>query len=149
MPTIHYCREKWILRLSFNIAERTTALSHLGKQVIAISIIHRSIQWPGPQTILTSRLTEINGVARKQSDPPLPPSTLHLFLLSAPPIICLPLHSDIISAPPPPPPPTTAAAAAAFPQLFSFAKICFHLSGLLPPFVSQNHEGVLGHEAEW
>lgn len=91
------------LRLSFNIAESTTALSHLSKQVIAISIIHRNIQWLRPQTILTSRLTEINGAARKQSDPPalppIPPSRLHLFLFSAPPIIRLPLHSDIISTP--------------------------------------------------
>lgn len=89
------------LRRSFNIAESTTALSHLGKQVIAISIIHRNIQWLRPQTILTSRLTEINGAARKQADPPaplpIPPSRLHLFLFSTPPIICLPLHTDIIS----------------------------------------------------
>lgn len=97
------------LRRSFNIAESTTALSHLGKQVIAISIIHRNIQWLRPQTILTSRLTEINGAARKQADPPAPPpiplSRLHLFLFSTPPIICLPLHADIISPPSPPDPP--------------------------------------------
>lgn len=96
------------LRRSFNIAESTSALSHLGEQVIAISIIHRYIQWLRPQTILTSRLTEINGAARKQADPaaPLPvsPSRLHLFLFSAPPSICLPLHADINSNPPTNPP---------------------------------------------
>lgn len=127
------------LRLSFNIAESTTALSHLGKQVIAISIIHRNIQWLRPQTILTSRLTEINGAPRKQSDPPAPP--LHLFL--PPDFICFssPLLqssvflSTLISSPPP-----------TLPLLFSFAKICFHLSVVLPSFVSQEHEKILWHE---
>lgn len=133
------------LRRSFNIAESTTALSHLGKQVIAISIIHRNIQWLRPQTILTSRLTEINGAARKQADPPAPPtiplSRLHLFLFSTPPIICLPLHADIIS---PPSPPTLHRP----PMLFLFAKICFHLFVLLPSFVSQEHEEILWREPE-
>lgn len=82
---------------SFNIVESTTALSHLGKQVIAISIIYCNIQWSGPQTILTSRLTKINGAAHKQAYPPPPPpiplSRLHLFLFSTPPIICFLLHS--------------------------------------------------------
>ncbi len=67
----------------FNIAENTTALSHLGKQVIAISIIYSDIQWSRPQTILTNRLTEINAAAHKQADPPPPPpiplSRLYLF----------------------------------------------------------------------
>lgn len=71
-----------------NIAKNTTALSHLGKQVIAISIIYSDIQWSGPQTILTSRLTEINAAAHKQAHPPPPPpipfSRLHQsFLLSS------------------------------------------------------------------
>lgn len=70
----------------FNIAENTTALSHLGKQVIAISIIYSNIQWSRPQTILTSRLTEINGAAHKQAYPPpplpIPLSRLHLFCFS-------------------------------------------------------------------
>lgn len=57
----------------FNIAQNTTALSHLGKQVIAISIIYSDIQWSRPQTILTSRLTEINVAAHIQAFPP--PST--------------------------------------------------------------------------
>lgn len=112
------------LRLSFNIAESSTALSHRGKQVIAISIIHRNIQWPRPQTILTSRLTETNGAPRKQSDaaapPPSPPSRLHLFLLSAPPIIRLPLH----------------------PRLFP---CCFHLPRFVFIFLfSQEHDQFFG-----
>lgn len=82
----------------FNIAENTTALSHLGKQVIAISIIYSDIQWSRPQTILTNRLTEINVAAHKRADPPPPPpiplSRFYLFLLfSLLPIICSLLHS--------------------------------------------------------
>lgn len=56
----------------FNIAQNTTALSHLGKQVIAISIIYSDIQWSRPQTILTRRLTEINVAAHIQASPPPP-----------------------------------------------------------------------------
>lgn len=71
----------------FNIAENTTALSHLGKQVIAISIIYSNIQWSRPQMILTSRLTEINGAAHKQAYPPpplpIPLSRLHLCRFSS------------------------------------------------------------------
>lgn len=82
----------------FNIAENTTALSHLGKQVIAISIIYSNIQWLRTQTILTSRLTKINASARKQVHlpPPLPIHLprLHLFLFSYHfPIICFLLQS--------------------------------------------------------
>lgn len=58
----------------FNIAQNTTALSHLGKQVIAISIIYSDIQWSRPQTILTRRLTEINVAAHIQAPPPPPPT---------------------------------------------------------------------------
>lgn len=68
----------------FNIAKNTTGLSHLGKQVIAISIIYSDIKWSRPQTILTKRLTEINVAAHKQAYPPPPPPIplyrLHLFL---------------------------------------------------------------------
>lgn len=79
----------------FNIAQNTVALSHLSKQVIAISIIYSDIQWSGPQTILTSWLTEINAAAHKQADPPTPPlSRLYLFLFSSVrPVICFLLHS--------------------------------------------------------
>lgn len=81
----------------FNIAQNTTALSHLGKQVIAISIIYSDIQWSRPQTILTRRLTEINVAAHIQASPPPQPillSRLNLFLFfSLLPIICFLLCS--------------------------------------------------------
>lgn len=104
MPTIHYCRKKWTCGL-FNIAESTSALSHLGKQVIAISIIHRNIQWPRPQTILTSRLTEINGAPIQQ--------LLHRFL--PPDFICfssLLLQSSVFLS---------------TPISSSYSPCCFHL----------------------
>lgn len=82
----------------FNIAQNTTALSHLGKQVIAISIIYSDIQWSRPQTILTRRLTEINVAAHIQAPPrphqPILLSRLNLFLFfSLLPIICFLLCS--------------------------------------------------------
>lgn len=82
----------------FNIAKNTTTLSHLGTQVIAISIIYNDIQWSRPQTILTNGLTEINAAVHKQAYP-LPPlpilsSRLHLSLFSSAfPIFCFLLHS--------------------------------------------------------
>lgn len=67
----------------FNIAQNTTALSHLGKQVIAISIIYSDIQWSRPQTILTRRLTEINVAAHIQASPPpnlsFSPDSIYFF----------------------------------------------------------------------
>lgn len=71
----------------FNIAWNTTALSHLGKQVIAISIIYSDIQRPRPQTLLTNTLTEINAAAHKQARPAPPPpirlSRLRSFIFSS------------------------------------------------------------------
>lgn len=76
LKTVHLC-------CLFDIAVNTTALSHLGKQVIAISIIYTGIQQSRPQTILTNRLTEINAAAHKQTySPPLLPIPFtrhHLF----------------------------------------------------------------------
>lgn len=84
----------------FNIAENATALSHLGKQVIAISIIYSDIQWSRPQTILTSRLTEINAAAHKWAYPqpplPIPLYRLHLFPFSSLLLICFFLLSIIL-----------------------------------------------------
>lgn len=48
----------------FSIAKNTTTLSHLCIWVIAISIIYNDVQWWGPRTILTNRLTEINAAAQ-------------------------------------------------------------------------------------
>lgn len=53
-----------------------SALSHLGKQVIAVSIIYSSTQQSGPQTILTGGPAEMDASAPTtpihQSSPPVP-----------------------------------------------------------------------------
>lgn len=89
LKTVHLC-------CLFDIAVNTTALSHLGKQVIAISIIYTGIQQLRPQTILTNRLTEINAAAHKQtySPPLLPiPFTRHHLFSSLLSVICFLLYS--------------------------------------------------------
>lgn len=90
LKTVHLC-------CLFDIAVNTTALSHLGKQVIAISIIYTGIQQSRPQTILTNRLTEINAAAHKQTySPPLLPIPLtrhHLFSSLILSVICFLLYS--------------------------------------------------------
>lgn len=55
--------------------ENSSAISHLGKQVIAISIIYSNIQQSQSQTILTRRQTEMNASS--------PPPPTHQFLFSS------------------------------------------------------------------
>lgn len=52
-------------------AENSSAFSHLGKQLIAVSIIYSNIQRWQPQTILTRRLTEMNASAPPSTNSPV------------------------------------------------------------------------------